>query len=60
PTDEDAYPRAKASYKLNDSVQLEVGTNFFFGKDDRTFFAMFEDNSNVYASIRYGFVGGGG
>lgn len=58
PTDKDAYPRASANYKVNDAWQVEAGTNFFFGDDKRSFFAQFEDNSNVYAALRYSFAGG--
>ncbi|MCB0334741.1 MAG: hypothetical protein KDD62_00505 [Bdellovibrionales bacterium] len=56
PTDDDAFPRAKVNYKLSDSLQVEFGSNFFLATDRRSFFGMFEDNSNVYTAIRYGFV----
>jgi len=55
PSDRDFYLRPKASYKLTDNWRLSGGANFFGGSDDHTFFGQFENNSNVYAAIRYSF-----
>jgi len=55
PSDEDGYIRPKINYKLDDNWILETGGNVFFGKRNETFFGQFEDNSNVYVSVRYGF-----
>ena len=55
PTDSDAYLRPSASYKVDDHWTVEVGGNVFFGSRDHTFFGQFENNSNVYAALRYGF-----
>ncbi len=55
PTDGDAYLRPKVHYKVDDRWSLEAGANLFFGARDHTFFGQFEENSNVYAGIRYGF-----
>lgn len=55
PSDEDGYLRPKINYKLDDNWTLETGGNLFFGKRNETFFGQFEDNSNVYVSVRYGF-----
>ena len=55
PSDEDAYLRPNVSYKLDDHWTASVGGNVFLGKKQHTFFGQFEDNSNIYASLRYGF-----
>ena len=55
PSDEDGYLRPKANYKLDDHWTLETGGNIFYGRRQATFFGQFEDNSNVYIAIRYGF-----
>ena len=53
PTDEDAYLRPLVVYKATDRVQLTAGANVFTGRHNTTFFRQFEDNTNIYASIRY-------
>ncbi|GAB6063976.1 hypothetical protein [Deferrisoma palaeochoriense] len=55
PTEDDAYLRPKASYKVSDEVLVTVGGNVFLGAHDDTFFGQFEDNTNVYARVRYSF-----
>jgi hypothetical protein len=56
PTDQDAYLRPRASYELTDSWTVEAGGNIFRGQHEQTFFGQFEDNSNVYAAVRYSFT----
>jgi len=53
PSDQDAYFRPKLHYKVSDRWSIETGGNIFTGKDDHTFFAQLEDNTNVYAGVRY-------
>ena len=53
PSDEDAYLRPKISYDPTDSIVLEAGANIFMGKAMHTFFGQFENNTNVYAAVRY-------
>ena len=55
PTDDDAYLRPNAHYKVDDHWSVEAGGNFFVGADDHTFFGQFEKNSNVYFGLRYSF-----
>jgi len=55
PSDADAYLRPKAHYKIDDHWAVEAGANFFLGARDHTFFGMFEENSNVYAALRFSF-----
>jgi len=53
PSDQDAYFRPKIHYKISDRWSVESGGNIFTGKNDHTFFAQFENNSNAYAGVRY-------
>lgn len=55
PTDDDAYLRPKALYKMTDNWRLEAGGNIFIGKKQHTFFGQFEDNSNAYMGLRYSY-----
>lgn len=55
PSDKDAYVRPKVHYKLSDRWSLDGGGNIFFGRDEHTFFGQFEDNTNVYAGVRYSY-----
>jgi hypothetical protein len=47
--------RPKASYKITDRWLIEGGANIFVGENDYTFYNQFEDNTNVYAGVRYSF-----
>ncbi len=55
PSDNDAYMRLKAKYKITDAWAAEIGSNLFWGEDDYTFFGQFNNNTNVYASVRMSF-----
>lgn len=55
PSDEDAYLRPRVTYKVSDQWTVEAGGNAWIGADDHTFFGQFEDNTNVYAGLRYAF-----
>ena len=55
PSDHDAYLRPKASYLLNDAWTVEVGGNWFLGETKQSFFSQFQNNSNIYLGIHYGF-----
>jgi len=55
PSDSDAYLRPNVSYKIDDHWTAEFGGNVWIGAHDHTFWGQFERNSNVYASLRYGF-----
>ncbi len=55
PSDNDAYLRPNATYKLNDHWMLTANGNIFIGEHDHTFFGQFEKNSNVNLGIRYSF-----
>lgn len=55
PTDQDAYLRPSVEYKASDTLTFAAGGNLFTGRRDDTFFGQFEDNSNLFASVRYAF-----
>ncbi len=54
PTDEDVYLRPKVTYKASDNIKFTVGGNVFIGDED-TFFGQFENDTNVYARVKYSF-----
>ncbi|MCF6285952.1 MAG: hypothetical protein L3K26_12255, partial [Candidatus Hydrogenedentes bacterium] len=55
PSDNDAYIRPHATYKVNDRWTVEGGGNIFLGRDDFSFFGQFETTTNFYASARFSF-----
>ncbi|MBL4606235.1 MAG: hypothetical protein JKY01_00175 [Pseudomonadales bacterium] len=55
PSDKDHYWLPKVNYRLSDKVSFEFGGNFFGGDERYTFFGQLEDNSNIYARMRYDF-----
>jgi hypothetical protein len=55
PSSDDAYFRPSVSYKIDDHWTATLGGNVFVGSHNHTFFGQFERNSNVYASLRFGF-----
>jgi hypothetical protein len=55
PTEQDSYWRPKVTYKLSDEVQLTGGANIFTADEPDTFFGQFENNTNLYARVRYSF-----
>ncbi len=55
PSDQDGYLRPSAAYKLSDHWKIEARGNFFFGRDNNTFFGQFADNNNLALAARYSF-----
>ena len=55
PSDKDVHMRPNVNYKLNDNVALEIGGNIFFGDYSETFFGQLQNNTNIYAGMRYSF-----
>ncbi|MBP8605257.1 MAG: hypothetical protein KBI46_05370 [Phycisphaerae bacterium] len=55
PSDSDVYLRPNIHYKATDTLSVETGANIFFGDHPHTFFSQFENNSNIYAAVRYSF-----
>ncbi len=54
-SDRDVYIRPNVHYKASDQLALEVGGNIFFGDYEDTFFGQFENDTNIYAAVRYSF-----
>jgi hypothetical protein len=52
PSDEDVYVKPSVTYKVSDHWMASIGGNMFAGDEEHTFLGQFEDNSNVYASLR--------
>jgi hypothetical protein len=55
PTDDDFFALPKVIYRLSDNWSSEIGMNIMGGKEDYTFFGQFEENSSVFARVRYSF-----
>lgn len=52
PSDEDGYIRPRIDYKFRGNWQGAIGGNIFFGENNHTMFGQFQNNSNVYLSLR--------
>ncbi len=55
PSDNDYYLRPLLTYRYSDHWSFTGGGNIFGGNKRYTFFNQFEDNSNIYARIRYNY-----
>ena len=55
PDELDTYIRPRITYKIIEPLAIVVGANLMFGRYDYTFFGQLEQNTNVYARIRYSF-----
>ncbi len=55
PSDGEAYLRPMAHYKVSDAWSATVGANIFTGDGQSTFFSQLDDNSNIYARVRYSY-----
>ncbi|MFV1985962.1 MAG: hypothetical protein ACC682_01665 [Gemmatimonadota bacterium] len=54
PSGDDAYLRPVLDYDWSDSVKLSLGGNILLGPE-ASFFGQFQNNTNVYARLRYSF-----
>ncbi|MCB9996761.1 MAG: hypothetical protein H6869_10030 [Rhodospirillales bacterium] len=55
PSDDDGFLRPRIDYKINDNWSVQAGGNIFYGDRRNTFWGQFEDNSNIYAGVRFSF-----
>ncbi len=55
PADEDYYFRPSVHYRASDQLSYTLGGNLFGGDAAHTFYAQFEEDSNLYGRIRYRF-----
>ncbi len=53
-TDNDALFRPKITYDFDDSFSILLGSNIFVGEDDGRF-GKYQDNSMMYAKVKYNF-----
>lgn len=55
PDELDTYIRPRITYKVVEPLAIVIGANLMFGRDDYTFFSQLQENTNVYARLRYSF-----
>ena len=55
PSDGEAYLRPIIHYKVSDAWSATLGANIFTGPGQSNFFSQLEDNSNIYARVRYSY-----
>ncbi len=55
PDELDTYIRPRITYKIVEPLAIVVGANLMFGRHDYTFFGQLQENTNVYARLRYSF-----
>ncbi|NNE17049.1 MAG: hypothetical protein HKN10_01110 [Myxococcales bacterium] len=55
PDELDTYIRPRITYKVVEPLAIVIGANLMFGRDDYTFFGQLQENTNVYARLRYSF-----
>ena len=55
PSDEDFFLRPTLLYRHSDQLQMNLGANVFGGRTKSTFYGQFEDETSVYARLRYSF-----
>ena len=55
PNEEDYYLNPEIRYSLTDELWTAVGATILGGKEEHTFFGQFEQNDNLYLTVRYGF-----
>jgi hypothetical protein len=54
-SDQDWHVRPAASYKISDEIKVTVGGSLLGGDQPYTMFGQFQDNSNIFARVRYSF-----
>jgi hypothetical protein len=55
PSDDDYFIRPTLQYRHTDRLQFNAGINLFGGSESSTFYGQFEENSSVFARVRYSF-----
>lgn len=55
PVEEDYYLIPSVHYKFSDQLSMTAGANFFGGAETDSFLGQFNENDNVYLSIRFDF-----
>lgn len=55
PTDDDYFIRPTVHYRHSDKLQFNAGINLFGGRESSTFYGQFEQNSSIFARMRFNF-----
>lgn len=55
PNEKDYYLRSALGWRFTDELTATMGANLWGGDSKSTFYGQFEQNSNVYARMRYSF-----
>lgn len=55
PRDRAYYFLPSITHKLSDDLAITLGADIFGGADSNTFFGQFDENDNLYASLRLDF-----
>lgn len=55
PSDDDYFLRPTVHYRHSDQLAFDAGMNLFGGDDESTFYGQFENNSSLFARMRYSF-----
>ena len=55
PSDDDYFIRPTVQYRHTDRLQFNAGINLFGGSEPSTFYGQFEENSSVFARLRFSF-----
>jgi hypothetical protein len=55
PSDDDYFIRPTVQYRHTDRLQFNAGINLFGGSESSTFYGQFEENSSLFARVRYSF-----
>ncbi|WP_444998303.1 hypothetical protein [Aliikangiella sp. IMCC44359] len=55
PTDKDYYLRYSSRYQYNDGLSLTAGINWLDGRNENSFFAQLQDNSNMFMRFELNF-----
>lgn len=55
PSDDDWFLRPTIEYRHTDELQFNAGMNLFGGSESSSFYGQFEENSSLFARVRYNF-----
>jgi hypothetical protein len=55
PAEQDYLLQPQINYRVSDSFSTTLGANLFGGEKQTTFFGQFDQNDNLYLSLRYDF-----
>ncbi|MCI4650801.1 hypothetical protein [Phaeodactylibacter sp.] len=53
PNEKDFFSKNTITFKYRDNLQFELGSNYFTGKNDFSFWGQFQTTSNIYAGLTW-------